>query len=91
MWSSTSSTLAGHAGEDLSTSDIKFGKKKKTIKFPCMLCEGDHYSHFCPCMNDTSSLLENLQLPTSYRKIPPNPSLVDVMVNMVPSSINTID
>jgi hypothetical protein len=91
MWSSTSSTYARHAGDTLSTSDVKVGKKKKTIKFPCMLCEGDHYSHLCPRMDETSSLLENIQLPTGYRKISPNPSLVDGMLNSVPSPINLVD
>jgi hypothetical protein len=37
MWSSTSSASAGHAGDTPSTSDVKVGKKKKTVKFPCML------------------------------------------------------
>ena len=45
IWSSTSSTSTRHTGDAPSTSDIKVGKKKTTIKFPCMLCEGDHYSH----------------------------------------------
>jgi hypothetical protein len=37
MWSSTSSAPVGHASDAPSTSDIKVGKKKTTIKFPCML------------------------------------------------------
>jgi hypothetical protein len=37
MWSSTSSPSAGYAGDTLSTSDVKVGKKKTTVKFPCML------------------------------------------------------
>jgi hypothetical protein len=91
MWSSTSSTPFRHAGDSSSTSDIKVGKKKTTVKFPCMLCEGDQYSHLCPCMDEASSLLKNLQLPTSYRKISPNPSLVDGMINPVPSLVNLVD
>jgi hypothetical protein len=74
-----------------STSDVKVGKKKTTVKFPCMLCEGDHYSHLCPRMDEASSLLEKLQLPTGYRKISPNPSLVDGMVNLVPSPVSLVD
>ena len=66
IWSSTSSTLAGYAGDAPSTSDVKVGKKKKTFKFPCMLCKGDHYSHLCPRMDKASSLLEKLQLPKGY-------------------------
>jgi hypothetical protein len=56
-----------------------------------MLCEGDHYSHLCPRMDEASSLLENLQIPTGYRKISPNPSLVDGMVNLIPSPVNPVD
>jgi hypothetical protein len=56
-----------------------------------MLCEGDHYSHLCPHMDEASSLLEKLQLPNGYRKISPNPSLVDGLVNPVPSTISLVD
>jgi hypothetical protein len=91
MWSSMSSAPAGHVGDTPSTSDVKVGKKKTTVKFPCMLCKGDHYSHFCPRMDEASSLLEKLQLPTGYRKISPNPSLVDGLVNLVPSPVSLVD
>jgi hypothetical protein len=91
MWSSMSSAFARHVGDTPSTSDVKVGKKKTTVKFPCMLCEGDHYSHLCPRMDEASSLLEKLQLPTGYHNISPNPSLVDGMVNMVPSLVNPVD
>jgi hypothetical protein len=91
MWSSTSSASAGHADDTPSTSDIKVGKKKKTVKFPCMLCKGDHYSHLCPRMDEASSLLEKLQLPKGYRKLSPDPSLVDGLVNPVPSSVSPGD
>jgi hypothetical protein len=56
-----------------------------------MLCEGDHYSHLSPHMDEASSLLEKLQLPTGYRNISPNPSLVDGMVNLVPSLVSLVD
>jgi hypothetical protein len=91
MWSSMSSSLARHAGDTLSTSDVNVGKKKKNINFPCMLCEGDHYSHLCPCMDEASSLLKKLQIPTSYRKISPNTSLVDGIVNPVPFLVSLVD
>jgi len=58
VWSSTSSASVGHADDTSSTSDVKVGKKKTTLKFPCMLCKGDHYSHICPRMDEASSLLE---------------------------------
>jgi hypothetical protein len=91
MWSSTSSTSIGHAGDTPSTSDVKVGKKKTTVKFPSMLCKGDHYSQLCPHMDEASSLLEKLQLPKGYRKLSPNPSLVDGLVNLVPSPVNLVD
>jgi hypothetical protein len=56
-----------------------------------MLCEGDNYSHLCPRMDEASSLLEKIQLPTGYRKISPNPSLVYGMVNPVPSLVSSVD
>jgi hypothetical protein len=56
-----------------------------------MLCKGDHYSHLCPHMDEASSLLENIQIPTGYHKISPNPSLVYGMVNLVPSPVSLVD
>jgi hypothetical protein len=56
-----------------------------------MLCKGDHYSHLFPCMDEASFLLEKLQFPNDYHKISPNPSLVDGMVNMVPSPVSLVD
>jgi hypothetical protein len=91
VWSSTSLSPARHVGDALSTSGVKVGKKKKTIKFPCMLCEGDHYSHLCPRMDEASSLLAKLQLPIGYHNISPNPSFVEGMVHLVPSSISPVD
>jgi hypothetical protein len=91
MWSSTSSASVGHVDDTPSTSDVQAGKKKKTIKFPCMLCKGNHYSHLCPRMDEASSLLEKLQLPKGYRKISSNPLLVDGLVNPVPSPVSLVD
>jgi hypothetical protein len=85
MWSSMSSSPIEHDSDTPSTSDIKVGKKNRTIKFPCMLCEGDHYSHLFPRMDEASYILENIQLPTHYHNISPKPSLVDGLVNPVPS------
>jgi hypothetical protein len=91
MWSSVASAFSRHAGDAPSTSDIQVGKKKTTIKFPCMLCKGDHYSHLCPHMDEASSLLEKLQLPKGYHNISPDPSLVDGLVNLVPSPVSPVD
>jgi hypothetical protein len=82
MWSSTSSAFVGHVDDTPSTSDVQVGKKKKTVKFPCMLCKGNHYSHLCPHMDKASSLLEKIQLPKGYRKLSSDPSLVDGLVNL---------
>jgi hypothetical protein len=86
-----SSASTGHAGDAPSTSDVKVGKKKISVKFPCMLCKGDHYSHLCPHMDEASSILEKLQIPKGYRKISPKPLLVDGLVNPVPSLVNPVD
>jgi hypothetical protein len=91
MCSSTSSVPTRHDGDAPSNSDVKFGKKKTIVKFPCMLCKGDHYSHLCPRMDEASYLLEKIQLPTDYHNNPPNPSLVDGMVNLVPSPVSPVD
>jgi hypothetical protein len=91
VWSSTSSASVGHVDDTSSTSDVQVGKKKKTVKFPCMLCKGNHYSHLCPCMDEASSLLEKLQLPKGYCKLSSNPSLVDELVNPVPSPVSPVD
>jgi hypothetical protein len=91
MCSSTSSSSVGHVNDTPSTSDVQVGKKKKTVKFPCMLCKGNHYSHLCPHMDEASSLLEKIQLPKGYRNLSSNPSLVDGLVNPVPSPVSPID
>jgi hypothetical protein len=91
MWSSTSSASVNHVDDTPSISEIKVGKKNKMIKFPCMLCKGNRYSHLCPCMDEASSLLEKLQLPKGYHKLSSDPSLVDGLVNPVPSPVSLID
>jgi hypothetical protein len=91
IWSSTSLDSVGHVDDTLTTSDIKVGKKKKIVKFPCMLCKGNHYSHVCPRMDEASSLLEKLQLPKGYCKLSSDPSLVDGLVNPVPSPVSSVD
>jgi hypothetical protein len=91
MWSYTSSTPIEHVVGTLSTSDVKVGKNNRTVKFPCMLCEGDHYTHIFPRMDEAYYLLEKIQLPTSYHKISPKPSLVYGLVNPVPSPVSPVD
>jgi hypothetical protein len=91
MWSSTSSASVGHVDDTPSTSDVKVGKKKKIVKFHCMFCKGDQCSHLCPRMDKDYSLLEKLQLPKGYHNISSNPSLVDGLVDPVPSLVNLVD
>jgi hypothetical protein len=91
MWSSTSSASVSHVNDTPSTSDVQVGKKKKIVKFPCMLCKGNHYSHLCPRMAEASSLLEKLQLPKGYHNLSSNSSLVDGLVNLVPSPVSPVD
>jgi hypothetical protein len=42
-------------------------------------------------MDEASSFLEILQLPKGYRKLSSDPSLVDGLVNPVPSSVSPVD
>jgi hypothetical protein len=91
MWSSTSSASVSHVDDTPPTSDIQVGKKKKTVKFPCVLCKGNHYSDLCPRMDEASSLLEKLQLSKGYCNLSPDPSLVDGLVNPVPSPVSSTD
>jgi hypothetical protein len=91
MWSSTSSASIGHVDDTPSTSGVQVGKKKHTVKFPCMLCKGNHYSHLLNRMDEASSLLEKLQLPKGYRKLSSDPSLVDGLVNLVLSPVSLVD
>jgi hypothetical protein len=91
MWSSMSSASVSHVDDTPSTRDVQVGKKKQTVKFPCMLCKGNHYSHLCPRMDEASSLLEKLQLPKGYHKLSSDPSLVDGLVNPVPSPVSPVD
>jgi hypothetical protein len=91
MCSSMSSAPVGNYGDTLSTSDIMVGKKKRTVKFPFLLCEGDNYSQLFPCMDEASYILENFQLPASDHEISSNPLLIDGLVNLVPSLISLVD
>jgi hypothetical protein len=84
-----------HADDPPSTSHDTVGKKKIKVKFPCMLCKGNHLTHLCPHMDEASKLLEDMtvsqpQLPTSYRKISLTPPVVDGMINPVPLSVSPV-
>jgi hypothetical protein len=54
-----------------------------------------HHTYLCPRMDEASYMLKNIvdvqkKLPTGYRKLSPNPQLVDELVNLVPS-VNLVD
>jgi hypothetical protein len=91
-----SSASEQHVDDLPSTSHDTVGTKKSKVKFPCMLCKGNHLNHHLPHMNKASKFLEDMtvsqpQLPVAYRKISLNPSIVDGMINLVPSSVNPVD
>ena len=56
------------------------------VKFPCRLCEGNHPIHLCPYLDEAKRGLDNCpaspqRLPSSYRKLSLNPSLVDALTD----------
>ena len=86
-----SSASGDHAGDKLSTSKAH-GKKGK-VKFPCKLCEGNHPIHLCPLIDEASKWLENItasqpRLLTTYRKLSPDPSLIDPMIDQKSYLVN---
>ena len=47
-----SSASGDHAGDKPSTSIHKVHRKKGKVKFPYRLCEGNHFIHLCPYMDE---------------------------------------
>jgi hypothetical protein len=91
-----SSASKQHADDLPSTSHDTVGKKKSRVNFPCMLCKASHRTHLCPHMEEASKLLEDMtvsqpQLPAAYRKISLDPPVVDGMITLVPSPVNSVD
>jgi hypothetical protein len=91
-----SSSSKQHVDELLSTSQDRVGKNKSRVKLSSMLCKGSHQTHLCLCMEEASKLLEDMifsqpQLPTAYCSLTLNPLVVDGMINLVPSSVGSID
>jgi hypothetical protein len=61
-----------------------------------MLWKGSRLTHLCSRMEEASKLLEDMtvswpQLPVVYHKISLNPAIVDGMITLVPSLVNTVD
>ena len=90
-WSSrshhpVSSTSRDHVGDTPSTSGSKDHGKKGKVKFPCRLCKGNHPIHLCPYLDEAKKVLDNRlaspqRLPSGYRKLSLNPSLVDKVID----------
>jgi hypothetical protein len=85
-----------HADDPPSTSYDTVGKNKSRVKFPCMLCKGNHLTHLFPCMDEASKLPEDMtisqpQLPATYHNICLNPPVVDGMITPVPLTVNPVD
>jgi len=82
-----------HVGDKPSTSNSKAHRKKGKVKFPCKLCEGNHPIHLYLLMDEASKELENLtasqpHFPDGYRKLSPNPSLVDAVIDQKSYLVN---
>jgi len=89
-----SSTSGDHVSDIPTTSDNKVHGKKGKVKFPCRLCEGNHPIHLCPYLDEAKRVLDNhlassQRLPSDYRKLSLNPSLVDEFTNQNQPSVET--
>jgi len=77
-----SSTSDYHVESTPSTSESEAPGQRGKHKFPCKLCKGDHAVHHCPYLDEAKRVLEDrpvspLRLPPRYKKLLPNPSLVE--------------
>ena len=98
-WSSrlhnqVSSTSDDHVESTPSTSESKVIGQQGKSKFPCRLCEGDHALHHCPFLDEAKRVLDNQpvspqQLPPGYKKLLPNPLLVENMIDPPLESVET--
>jgi hypothetical protein len=85
-----------HVDDLPSTSHNTIGKKKRRVKFSCMLCKRRHLTHLFPHMEEALKFLEGMtvsqpQLPAAYHKLSLNPPVVDGMINPVPPSVSSVD
>jgi len=77
-----SSTSDDHVDNTPSTSESEVSGQKGNRRFPCKLCEGDHTIHRCPFLDEAKRVLDDhpispVRLPPGYKKLLPNPSLVE--------------
>jgi hypothetical protein len=82
-----------HPDDNLSTSDHTVRGKKSKVNIPCWLCKEIHHTYLFHCMDEASKLLEYIfvsqqQSPIASHESPPDPPLVDEMVDLIPSSVN---
>ena len=87
-----SSNSENHVGVTPSNSGSKVHGTKGKVKFPCRLCEGNHPIHLCPYLDEAKIVLDNCllspqQLPSGYKKLSLNPSLVDELIDKDQSSV----
>ena len=82
-----------HTDHTLSTSDSVVKSRKGKVINPCLLCKDMHFTYLCPRMDEASKWLEDItvpqqRLPTGYRKLSLDLSLVDKVVDLATSSID---
>jgi hypothetical protein len=87
--------IAGHAGDNPSTSNHQVGGKKGQVKIPCWLCGEMHHTYLFPHMDEASQLLEDIvisqqQPPVASHEPSPNQPLVDEVVGLIPSSVDPL-
>jgi hypothetical protein len=75
-----------HANENPSSSDHTFRGEKGNVKIPCWLCKEMHHTYLFPRIDEASKLLEDIvffqkQPPTSSHESPPDPPLVNEVVD----------
>jgi hypothetical protein len=82
-----------HVDDNPSTSDHMVRGKKGKVNIPCWLCKEMHHTYLFPRMDEASKLLEDIvvsqqQPPTASHESPPDPPLVDEVVDLIPSSVD---
>ena len=87
-------TSGDHVGNTPSTSDSKVHGLKGKVRIPCRLCEGNHSLHLCPFLDEAKRVFDNRltspqRLPSGYKKLSLNPSLVDEPTDQNQPSVKT--
>ena len=88
------SSVSGHHADDApSTNDYVVKSRKGKVIYHFLLCKDMHCTYLCPRMDEASKLLEDItipqqQLPIGYRKLSLDLSLVDIVVDLVRTSVD---